>query len=540
MKLLKACFTGAALLVATASFSQTLKEAIRLTENEQYEKAAAAYKKLIQAEPSNGDIYFYYGDNYFRNDQADSAAMFFKKGTEVNASNPLNYVGLGKVQWQKNNQTEARSNFFKAITFAEKTKNVTALAKLAEAYITADNKNLDEAFKHLQTAAKWDPNNIEVLLLTGDAYLEKNDGSKAVIQFNKATELDKKSAKGHVRLGKLWVRAKNFKEALDAFAKAIEAEPNFAPAYRERAELYFKIGKYSEAVADYEKYLQLNPDLGARVRYASFLFLNKQYDKSVEQIQQVHTKDSTIVSLYRIMAYSKYETKDYPTGLSYMTRFFDKAGKQGTKILASDYEYLGKLQAETGQDSLGVLSMEKAISLDTTRTDLYGEMGELLMKKKKYKEAAAAIEKKVASGKDLNVNDYNRLGKAHYLTKDYVKADSAFAQVSRMAPSLPVGYLWRAKTNAQLDPDSKQGLAKPFYEQVVVKAQADPVKNKKELVEAYEYLGGYYLLISKDYACAKAAYNKLKEIDAANEKAKRALTEAKVSGAGDCELIKQQ
>lgn len=537
MRLIKACvLPAAAVLFAASAHSQTLKDAIKLTENEQYEKASGVYKKLIQSNPSDGETYFYYGENYYFNDYLDSAAALYKKGSEVNATNPLNYVGIGKVQWDKNQPTEAKASFFKATTLAN-SKNAVVLNKIAQAYISSDKKNLEEAFKLLNQAMKIDPKNVDSQLLMGDAYLEQNDGSNAVKYYNKAIELDKTSSKGHVRIGKLWVRAKNYKEALTSFGKAIEMEPNFAPAYRERAELYFKIGKFSEAVADYEKYLQLNPDLGARVRYAEFLFLAKQYNKSIEEIEKVQKIDSTFVRLYRIKAYSQFETKDYKNGIENMTKFLGKAEQKGSKILASDYEYLGKLQAETGQDSVGVLSILKAIQMDTARCDLYGEIGEIQMKKKKYTDAAMNIEKKVACGKDVNINDYNRLGKAYYLTKEYVKADSAFAKVVKMQPTLPIGYFWRARANSGLDPDSKQGLAKPYYEMHISKA-TDIEKNKKDLVEAYSYLGFYYLQ-AKDYNCAKSAWMKVKELEPANDKAKAALEDPNVKkAAGDCVLIK--
>lgn len=538
MRSIKACVLAAAALVSATAHSQTLKDAMKLTENEQYDKASGIYKKLIQSDPTNGENYFWYGENYYKNDSPDSAAILYKKGSEVNATNPFNYIGLGKVQWEQNQQTEAKANFYKATTFANG-KNAMVLAKVAEAYITSTHKNLEEAFKLLNQAMKLDPKNIEVQLLMGDAYLEQNDGSNAVKYYNKAIELDKNSSKGYVRIGKLWVRAKNYKEALTSFAKAIEVEPNFAPAYRERAELYFRMGKYSEAIADYEKYLQLNPELSARVRYAQFLFLGKQYTKSMEEIKAIQMIDSSYVALYRIMAYDMYETKDYTGGISYMNRFFDKAAKKGTKILASDYEYQGKLQAETGQDSIGVLTITKAIEMDSARCDLYGDIGEILLKKKKYTDAAINIEKKIACGKEVSINDYNRLGKAYYLTKEYVKADSAFAQVVRMQPTLPIGYFWRARSNSGLDPDSKQGKAKPYYEQYITIAQKDIEKNKKDLVEAYAYLGFYYLQ-SKDYNCSKSAWLKVKELDPANDKAKAALGDASMSkAAGDCVLIKQ-
>ena len=63
MKSLK--ITCAAFLIASSTlFSQTLQDATRLTTNEQFENADAAFKKLIAAQPNNGEIYFYYGENF--------------------------------------------------------------------------------------------------------------------------------------------------------------------------------------------------------------------------------------------------------------------------------------------------------------------------------------------------------------------------------------------------------------------------------------------------------------------------------------------
>ena len=540
MNLFKAGLLSGAILMAASAFSQTLKDAIRLTDNEQFQKAGSALQKLIQAEPTNGDYYFYYGENYFKNEEVDSAAMMYKKGADVNATNGINYVGLGKIALAKGNTADAKAHFFKAKTLSNN-KNATILTKIAEAYLSVEPKNVEEAMKELNLAMKLDPKNVETLLIMGDAHLENttdpNSGANAIKHYDKAVELDKKSAKGYLRSGKLWVRARNWNLALEQFKKAIETEPNFAPAYRERAELYFRAGKYSEAVADYEKYLELNNDPAARVRYAQFLYLAKQYAKSIEEINKIQQKDSSNVVLFRIMGYNLYETKDYPKGLRYMNSFFDKAKAKGTKIIADDYIYLGKLQSGAGQDSIAILSLQKGLEMDTARSEIYGEIGVVHMKRKKYKEATEAIEKKIARGKDVNINDYNYLGKSYYILKDYVKADSAFSNVIRMYPTLPLGWLWRAKSNSALDPETKEGRAKPYYEKYILLAQSDVAKNKKDLVEAYEYLGFYYFQ-NKEYACSKAAFEKLKEIDPANEKAKKALGDPNVTKAtGTCELL---
>src|SRR5438552_2761468 len=96
---------------------QTLQEVTKLSENEQFEKASAGFISLIQREPTNGDNYFFYGENYFKQEildssfkaiDLDSARIAFDMGMKKNPGNPLNYVGIGKVLWYEGKPAEAK------------------------------------------------------------------------------------------------------------------------------------------------------------------------------------------------------------------------------------------------------------------------------------------------------------------------------------------------------------------------------------------------------------------------------------------------
>lgn len=509
------------------SDAQTLNDAIRMTENEQYESAEKVFEKLILAEPTNGNYYYYFGENYFKNDLTDKAKAIYQKGIDVNPNNAINYVGLGKIQYTLGNLTEANGNFFKAKTISQ-SKSAAILKEIAEVYITADIKKIADAITLLNQASVIEPKNPEIFTLIGDAYLEQNDGNMAIANYEKALSIDKKFTKAILREGKLWARAKNYNLALDYYNKAIAIDSTFAPAFRERAELRFRAGQAERAAADYQKYLKLNDNISARVRYASFKFVCKDYKTAVEEMNSILQKDTTDVNIYRLLGYSLYETGDYANGVINMNKFFAKATIAGKKILASDYEYLGKNQIKAGKDSLGTISLLKAIQLDSTKTDLYSDIASGCLKNKDYSCAIMYYEKKIATSKDKvgGTNDYFGLGRAHYFSKDkeYVKADSAFAQLIHIQPDLPHGYLWRARCNTPFDLDSKKGLANPFYEMYIEKVGADVEKNKRDVIEAYEYLSYQYML-KKDYPKAKEIYFKLKELDPNNAKAKKALSD---------------
>src|SRR2546422_224641 len=90
-----------ALLFSVILEAQTLSDAIRLTDNEQYEVASEIYKALIAKEPNNAAYYAYLGDNYLLSDNPDSALIAYQHGQKTDANNPLVKIGLAKYKLDK-------------------------------------------------------------------------------------------------------------------------------------------------------------------------------------------------------------------------------------------------------------------------------------------------------------------------------------------------------------------------------------------------------------------------------------------------------
>lgn len=539
------------LVAAPVLKAQTLQDALKLTDNERYAKAQGVYKELIAKEPTNGDYFFYYGDNYFRNGDPDSARIMYKKGAEVNPTNPLPSIGLGKVSQYAGNLDEASKSFVQAkslISTQAKTmsqkKQAEAYLRMADAYINAPspNKNLDEALKALDAAEKADPTNPEVFLLRGDYLLEKDavNGTPAIKVYEKAASLDPKSAKAQLRIGQLWVRANNLTSGVENFQKAIALDSNFAPAWRAKGDVLLRAKKLEGAKASYIKYLQLNNEPGARLRYASALYLSNEYKSALAELETVRKQDSTQILLWRLLTYCYYETGDYAHAKYAYEKYFKMTtDKPNWRIVSYDYEYRGKTNSKLGQDSLGLLDVQKAYDMDTTRRQLLFDMGGIAYKWKKYDLAAQYFQKKINTG-EVTASDYLNLGRAYYSMKNYALADSSFGMVIQKQPSASAGYFWRARARLATDTIEDKagltkGLAKQDYEKhidmVMALTAADKVeKNKKDLIESYSYLG-FYHYVRKNYGCAKYYYQEIQKLDANNEKAKTGLADKGVAAA---------
>lgn len=528
--------------------AQSLQEAITKTENERFESADADFRVLIAKEGSKGDNYFYYGENYFKRGDADSANLYYTKGAELSPTYPLNFVGLGKALLAKNDVNAAKTQFFKATSISQ-SKNAEVFRKIAEAYLATDYKNPDEAIVAANAAIKLDAKNADGYIILGDAMLEKNpsDGGGPIKQYKQATTLNPKSAKGIIREGKLYQRGRNYQLALEKYKEAITIDPMFAPAYREVAELYYLAGQPAKSIENWKKYLELNNSDNARYRYMTALFSNKQYAEAVTEYESLKTKGFANLYFERLAGYSYAEMGDktdkeaYNKGLVALNKFFEMAPKD-FKYIANDYKYKGMLLSRTGKDSIALVEMEKAIVADpNSAKDIYTEMALIAYRGKKYASVASIVERKIAAdAKSLNNNDYFNYGRANYnlgqnklveanSLKDakartakeaeampfLVKADSAFAGLIRLNQNWATAYTWKGRSSSLISFD----LGKPFYEKVltVVKPEEKTGSYKKDVVEAYEYLGSYYVN-NKDKANADATFTSLKEIDANNQK----------------------
>jgi tetratricopeptide (TPR) repeat protein len=553
--------------VAVSFFStaQSLSEAIQKTLSERFESAEADLNALIAKEPTIGTNYAAAGYNNFYwgvSDQDDaielaekmeSAEKLFRKGMEVAPTNPLCYVGLGHLMAFRKDANGCNEQFTKAEAIMNTKSNKVdklvkqqALLKMAEACLIDNNVQLEKALVYLNTALPLNDKNPEVYIQLGD-YYRLRDGinqSNAIAQYNKALEIDSKSTRAILRKGMLYKRVQNWDEGLNYYNEAIALDPSFAPAYREKAELLKDAGRYAQAIEAYAGYKEHNENCRVNQRYAMFVYLAKDYKNALVELEKALPCNDKNEYMYRVLGYTCYETGDYAKGLQYMDTYFDLAKESGeVKISGGDYGQKGKLLSKTGQDSLAVDMLKRAISEDPTYIDGYNEVASILMKQKKYAEASGYYQQKIDRSEKPAALDYYYLGQSRYRNKEYVLADTAFALA---ASKYPDANFWRGrcKNGMEANPDQPEaGLAKPYHEKFIqlVAGDARSVEaNKKNLMEAYNYLGIYYL-IKKDYECSRAAINKTLELDPANKIATTLASDENVAKAsGTCELIPAQ
>lgn len=539
--------------------AQTLADAIRMTENEQFTNAKSAFLKLIAAEPTKGDNYFYFGDLLLKMEDADSALIVFKKGVDIEPSNPLTHVGYGRALSYSGKMEDGLRELSQAdaLITAQSGKKGTLtpqkqaviLCELAETYIYMPNPNYDKAIDYTNRAEKLDPANADVFLTRGDAFIGKDpmNATPAIECYKKAASVDPKSARANVRIGNVYMRGKNPGEAIKFYNQAISVEPNYAPAYSRKGEAWYQSGKFDSASFYYAKYIALNPDCYAIYRYAAFLYISGDHDNAIIQGNKVIACDSNmVIVIYRIIgrAYLEKKTPEPAKALVYFDLFLKKQAQfNKPKLIAEDYIMRGKANSALKNDSLAVIDYQKALVLDTAKKDVYFDLGNAYFKMKKYDQAAVWYKKKYVaetnSSTTVKATNLNAFARALYLNKEYSRSDSAYTALIALDSNLTYGWLGRAQSNAKLDgPNAEKELARPYYERYFKIANTDSVsqkKNSKDLVNASLYLASVHMK-AKNYACAKAYYQFASKLDPANTVAQSGLEDKDVKAATAAEI----
>jgi cytochrome c-type biogenesis protein CcmH/NrfG len=543
------------IFVGSSVFAQSLADAKKAIDAEQYQKAKGMLKNLTTTQPTNDENFFQLGWVYLLQDYADSAKASFTKGVAANPKSALNLVGLGVVAHLNKDEAGAASSFSQAIAVTAK-KDSKPYLYIGKGYLlnSVDGKTpaatANAAIDALNKGKAANPKDPEIFLELGNAYRSQIKSSEAYENYSASLTLDPKSAAAHTAQGVLITYAENYEEAEKQFKEAIAIDANYGPAYRawaesdlRQAQNNLKVApvKVKEGVEHYRTYLSLtDQSVESLMRYADFLTSLGDY-KALQEVATTLSKSAgTNIRVYRYLGYAAYENKDYPAGITAMNNWFAKADAK--RILPRDYMYLGRLQMASGQDSVGIATLKKAMQLDTTQVDVYYEIAKTLYAKKKYTEAGEAYGTYVQKSRQAKLTDHFSEGLSYYYgftieqtakaAKDktfkpdstiLTKADSAFSYVAQKTSANPYldAYLYRARVNEAKDADRNniKGLAKPFYEKYIELAVAKGSPDKAKLVEAYDYLGYYYLGKEKDDAKALENFTKAKALDPADPQA---------------------
>lgn len=513
---------GLLLVIASVNmvFGQTpeARKALQLLERDQSQQAIAMVKSAAEAQ-GTAESWFYLGYFQLKAGRYDEARASFEKAHTADNKNGLSFAGKAYVDFLEGKATEARASIERALDLS-RSKDVVVLKTAAEAWMT-NAKFASEAIRVLEKARDINDGDPYVHILMGDAFLLQNNGGLAVSSYERAAKNDPSNATPHYKIAMVYLLSKNTGVAIESLNKAIAIDPSYTLAYKELGELYYLRKEGEKAVEAYKKYLSLTerPEIG-KIRYAFFLFMAKKYEAANEIFEDLVQQPDVSPTTLRFYAFSLFEAGDYQKSRAIFERYFLAAPSE--EVEAADYAYYGNLLIRQNEDSLAIESFRQSLKLNGDQPEIKQVLAETLFKNRRYEESIDAYKTLMSARKRPMSQDYYALGRAYYFTERYEAADTVFTKLIAMQPDMAVGYLWEARAKANLDPESEDGLARPYYEKVIEIATPNPGRNSNELIEAYSYLG-YYHFLKKENDRSKECWEKVLALNPNDEKAKEAL-----------------
>ena len=140
----------------------------------------------------------------------------------------------------------------------------------------------DESFKAMQE------------LEAGNAHYLRGDYEQALASYNRAIELDGRSADAYDNRGLTYYHLNRLSDAIADFNRAIELNSSFAYAFNNRGLARHALGNADDALNDYSRALTLNPKFAAALNNrANAYFALEQYGNAENDLNAALSIDRT-------------------------------------------------------------------------------------------------------------------------------------------------------------------------------------------------------------------------------------------------------
>ncbi len=532
MKKISITFLVGCLLLVTGIKAQTLAEGINDLYADRTKNAKAAFENLLAANPNNIDATYWLGQTYIAMKNIPGARDVYSKALMASANAPLLIVGMGQVELNENKFSEANQRFEAALTLTRTKKGddpviLNAIGRaITNTYTDKEKKgDINYAIQKLEAGVARDPNNAEIYLNLGNAYLKANPGSgggKAYENYTKATNVNPNFAPPYYKLAKLFESQKNWELYEKYLNEAIAKDPRFAPAYYEL--YYYKLGKLDFAAAQdmAAKYIA-NSDPDPQVDHfkAQTYWAEKKYDEAIRISLGIIQKagEQTKARTYILLADSYAAKGDTPTAKKYIDIYFSKAKPE--EITPVHYMMKGDIYLATpGQEEAALNAYMEGVKTDTVLTskiDLLKKLSATFKTRKLYDKEVLVDEMLIDIRPDPSLTDYFNAMLANYFDSSYGRSRELALKMIEKFPDEIYGYQWAYNNARAVDTLKKDSIAVPDALKLFGFTQRDSVKYKSLYINTALFLVDYYINYAKDAPKALEYINKVVAMDPANE-----------------------
>ena len=245
-------------------------DGLKALDAHQYEAAAQAFQKAIQADPNDYSLHFNLAFAYTQLHRDADGVAEYRKTLELKP-------GLYE-------------------------------AELNAGILLLRTKKPGEALPLLEDAVRQKPGEYRPRFYLAESQLQTGDAAKAEESYRAALAVNPKSAAVELGLAHSLTKLDRLADAVPHFQQAATLDPNYKDALLELADLYEAHKQTDAALAIYRQF----PDNPAVQEHAGQLMLeHKQYAAAIPGLEQAYSKDPTAANRMELaMAYLFNEQRD--------------------------------------------------------------------------------------------------------------------------------------------------------------------------------------------------------------------------------------
>jgi tetratricopeptide (TPR) repeat protein len=336
-------------------------EGLKALEAHNYDAAAQAFSKAVEADPNDYSAHFHLALSYSFLQKDPEAIAEYRKVLELKPGLYQAELNLGMLLLRQ--------------------------------------KQAAQAIPNLSAAAEAKPREFRPQFYLGEALLESGDPVKAEEHYKIALEIDPKSAPAHAGMARAQARQKRIDEAAGHFRQAAALDPGFQDALFELASLYEKSGKPADAIAIYQ---QFPGNVAAEERLGELLIESKRYTDAIPLLEKAVEKDPTPANRLALASAYKFNKEA------------DKALPLLEKAVAAEpanydlHMFYGRVLRDERKFVPAAQQFQEAIRLRQDSREAWNELAGMLILSEDYGRALAALDKVRQLGEDTPANYYFR------------------------------------------------------------------------------------------------------------------------------------
>ncbi|REL38643.1 FkbM family methyltransferase [Rhodohalobacter sp. SW132] len=241
------------------------------------DEAMKVLQPLVKRKNAPWPVYHYCGIAFLQKKEYQTALGFLNESVEQGADQPETHHSISLCYFNLENFELAEE--FEKTALQKKPDFFKGWLHLGSIYRA--QAKLDEALKCFQKANQLDPKSASVAYRIAEIYNDQGDIDKALELFDIAIKVDANFHDAHLARAGVLQKVKRFEEAEEHIYTVLNDEPLHLLARVSLAEHYKLIGNYDSAIDLYEKLVKDFPKVGGiRVNYALCLQELGRFDES--------------------------------------------------------------------------------------------------------------------------------------------------------------------------------------------------------------------------------------------------------------------